>query len=201
MPDILRTRNLQNRTDEFRSLTSVLRSRQAKSKSQQQQSTPPAPPRPSQSAHSQFSRQAIEIGLEIKQVAQELEQLALLARRKTLFDDRSTEIANLTNKVKGRIAGINTKITTLQRTSQSQPTKQRQLAEHNANVVMSLQSQLATTSTTFKDVLELRSQNLKASSDRRDQLMVPNKGPGFISSGKQTLRIGVAVLQCGRLHH
>ncbi|KAJ1750902.1 Integral membrane protein SED5 [Coemansia sp. RSA 1290] len=49
----------------------------------------------------------------------------------------------------------------------------QQTTEHHANVVLSLQSQLAGTSTTFKDVLELRSESLKESGQRREQFIGP----------------------------
>ncbi|KAJ1921188.1 Integral membrane protein SED5 [Mycoemilia scoparia] len=184
MTTTTRTKNLRNRTDEFRSLTNVLRKRQAKS-----QNLKIDDPKNMRAKHSLFASQAGEIGGEIQQVTQELEQLALLARRKTLFDDKSAEIANLTNNVKERIAVINSKISALQKsTAQNTNTNGRHVAEHNANVVMSLQSQLATTSTAFKDVLEIRSQNLKATSDRRDQLMIPKNESKFMASGSPLYR-------------
>lgn len=45
----------------------------------------------------------------------------------------------------------------------------RQVMEHNENVVASLQSKLADTSLTFKDVLEVRTQNMKAAKSREAQ--------------------------------
>ncbi|KAJ1934932.1 Integral membrane protein SED5 [Kickxella alabastrina] len=47
----------------------------------------------------------------------------------------------------------------------------QQASEHHSNIVVSLQSQLAGTSTVFKDVLELRSESLKASGNRKDQFI------------------------------
>jgi syntaxin 5 len=45
-----------------------------------------------------------------------------------------------------------------QRNTQSKSAEGKQLDEHNHNVVMLLQSKLANTSMTFKDVLEVRTQ-------------------------------------------
>ncbi|KAJ2640998.1 Integral membrane protein SED5 [Coemansia sp. RSA 1694] len=47
----------------------------------------------------------------------------------------------------------------------------QQASEHHTNIVMSLQSQLASTSTVFKDVLEMRSERLKASGSRKEQFI------------------------------
>lgn len=47
--------------------------------------------------------------------------------------------------------------------------------EHNNNVVMMLQSKLATTSMTFKDVLELRTQVFITFSDVTGQANDPTK--------------------------
>ena len=112
-------------------------------------------------------------------------QLLLVAKRKTLFDDRPVEISvrpsvsrvwrgfpaqrirrtqELTYIIKQDIANINKQIAQLQayvkeRKAQSSKSPEgKQLEEHNHNVVMLLQSKLADTSMTFKDVLEIRTQ-------------------------------------------
>jgi syntaxin 5 len=112
-------------------------------------------------------------------------QLTLVAKRKTLFDDRPVEISvglvslpvhdvqkhtmwfpltqELTFIIKQDIAGINTQIAALQsfvkqRKAQGSSAEGKQVDEHKNNVVMLLQSKLATTSMTFKDVLEVRTQ-------------------------------------------
>jgi syntaxin 5 len=101
----------------------------------------------------------------------------------------------LTFIIKQDIAHINKQIAGLQsyvkqRNSQgsSKSVEGKQIEEHNHNVVMLLQSKLATTSMTFKDVLEVRTQvskgklvsvvipdvfhqNMKESKDRTEQFM------------------------------
>lgn len=135
-----------------------------------------------------------------------------MAKRKTLFDDRPVEISvrsgpdsrmeqpadglqqELTFIIKQDIASINKQIASLQayikqRKAQSTSVEGKQIDEHNHNVVMLLQSKLATTSMSFKDVLEVRtqvciplllcrinpnvslSQNMKESKDRTEQFM------------------------------
>ena len=71
----------------------------------------------------------------------------------------------LTFIIKQDIAHINKQIAGLQsyvkqRNAQgsSRSVEGKQIEEHNHNVVMLLQSKLATTSMTFKDVLEVRTQ-------------------------------------------
>ncbi|PIA16282.1 t-SNARE [Coemansia reversa NRRL 1564] len=161
---------LRDRTTEYRSLVAALRKRQ--------QSL--ATPEDKDNYHSatsfgEFSRHAGAIGKEIQNTAQLLEQLATLARGKTIFEDRTTEINGLTNQVKQRIATINGKIMSLQNLQRKQTgsrdNDRQQAYEHRTNVVVSLQSQLANTSTTFKDVLELRSESLKESGSRKEQFI------------------------------
>jgi syntaxin 5 len=112
-------------------------------------------------------------------------QLTPVAKRKTLFDDRPVEISvglvllpvhdyimwfrlaqELTFIIKQDIASINTQIAALQsfvkqRKAQGSSVEGKQIDEHKNNVVMLLQSKLATTSMTFKDVLEVRTQARK----------------------------------------
>ncbi|KAI9479287.1 Integral membrane protein SED5 [Coemansia sp. RSA 989] len=161
-------KSLRDRTQEYRSLATALRKRQ--------QHTPEPRHRSSNASFGDFSRQASSIGKEIQSTALVLEKLATLARSKTIFDDRTDEINGLTTQVKQRIAAINGKIMTLQQLQRRQNGAghgTQQTTEHHANVVLSLQSQLAGTSTTFKDVLELRSESLKESGQRREQFIGP----------------------------
>jgi syntaxin 5 len=71
----------------------------------------------------------------------------------------------LTYIIKQDIAGINKQIAALQTHVKQQNAQKstktsegKQVDEHNNNVVMLLQSKLASTSMTFKDVLEVRTQ-------------------------------------------
>ncbi|PCH33894.1 t-SNARE [Wolfiporia cocos MD-104 SS10] len=127
---------------------------------------------------SEFSKMASAIAKDISSTTIKLGKLAQLAKRKTLFDDRPVEISELTYIIKQDIANINKQIASLQssvkqRNAQgaSKTPEGKQLEEHNHNVVMLLQSKLADTSMTFKDVLEIRTQNMKESKDRTEQFM------------------------------
>lgn len=89
-----------------------------------------------------------------------------MAKRKTLFDDKSTEISELIYVIKHDIAELNGDIGKLQafvkqRRSNSHIGKGKkgsELNEHSDNVVVLLQSKLANASMGFKEVLEIRTQ-------------------------------------------
>ncbi|RSH92454.1 cis-Golgi t-SNARE syntaxin [Saitozyma podzolica] len=125
---------------------------------------------------SEFGRMAGGIAKDINSTTLKLQKLAQLARRKTLFDDRPIEISELTYIIRQDIASLNTQIAALQSYVRAQKaggtgSNAKQVEEHNSNVVMLLQSRLANMGMGFKDVLELRTQNMKASKDRTEQFM------------------------------
>ncbi|KAJ2655797.1 Integral membrane protein SED5 [Coemansia sp. RSA 1199] len=164
-----KAKTLRDRTAEYRSLVTALRNRQ-------QSPLPPATKSKNpQVSFGEFSKHAGVIGQDIQSTTLLLEQLAKLARGKTIFDDKTREINALTTQVKQRIAAINGKIMSLQQLQRQQNGSHggHQATEHHSNVVLSLQSQLASTSTVFKDVLELRSESLKESGSRKEQFIGP----------------------------
>jgi len=169
---------VQDRTNEFRACVESIRSRSS------------LPPRGSEAkqrllqssrggaSKSEFTRVASAIGKDISSTTVKLGKLAQLAKRKTLFDDRPVEISELTYIIKQdianinkQIAGLQTSIKQLNASGASKSPEGKQLEEHNHNVVMLLQSKLADTSMSFKDVLEIRTQNMKESKDRTEQFM------------------------------
>ena len=104
-----------------------------------------------------------------------LERLAQLAKRKTLFDDRPVEIAELTYVIKQDLSALNGQISALQTLSKSQHPQVRgaqdQEGEHNKNVVVLLQGKLADVGANFKEVLEVRTKNIQASRSRQDNFV------------------------------
>ncbi|KAG0369400.1 snare Sed5 [Gamsiella multidivaricata] len=124
---------------------------------------------------SEFTLMASLINKDIHAAAGKLQKLARLAKRKTLFDDRPVEISELIYIIKQDIAKLNKQIAHLQSYLKEQSAKStssgKQAVEHNANVVVMLQSRLAAQTSAFKDVLELRTENMKATKDRREQFM------------------------------
>lgn len=169
---------VQDRTNEFKACVDSIRSRSSypgrggtKDKLLQQSN---GHSKPKGGAKSEFSRMAMAIGKEISSTTLKLQKLAQLAKRKTLFDDRPVEISELTFIIKQDIANINKQLAALQAHVKSQQAGKggsKQIEEHNANVVTLLQSKLMSTSMTFKDVLEIRTQNMKETKDRTEQFM------------------------------
>lgn len=95
-----------------------------------------------------------------------------MAKRKTLFDDRPAEIQELTYIIKGDLNSLNQQIARLQEISKSQrkSTTGKHLLSHSSNMVVALQAKLANMSSDFKQVLEVRTENLKQQKNRRDQV-------------------------------
>ncbi|KAI8927597.1 t-SNARE [Entophlyctis helioformis] len=125
---------------------------------------------------SEFTRAAAAIGREINSTMTRLQKLTLLAKRKSLFDDRPVEINELIYVIKQDIARVNLQIGKLSEylaksgdSGSSRLVSNRQTKEHSHNVITSLQSKLASTSDTFKHILELRFENMKEQKNRRDQ--------------------------------
>lgn len=178
-----------DRTSEFHSTLASIKSRSSlpstssstKGKSEAKQPLIPkengrSTPKSGQGSKSEFGRMAGGIAKDINSTTLKLQKLAQLAKRKTLFDDRPIEISELTYVIRQDIASLNTQIASLQSYIRAQKQPQvaagkGQVEEHNSNVVMMLQSRLADMGMGFKDVLELRTQNMKASKDRSEQFM------------------------------
>ncbi|KAI4528958.1 t-SNARE [Schizophyllum commune Loenen D] len=175
---------IQDRTNEFRSCVESIRTRS---------SLPPARQRllngKQPGGKSEFARMASAIGKDISSTSLKLGKLAQLAKRKTLFDDRPVEISELTFIIKQDIANINKQIAALQSYVKQHNShgRAKQIDEHNNNVVMLLQSKLANTSMTFKDVLEIRTQNMKESKDRTEQFMYSASTSASSTSGSSSL--------------
>ncbi|WFD27191.1 Integral membrane protein SED5 [Malassezia nana] len=121
------------------------------------------------SAHAQFSQRARAVARDLTTTTAKLDRLSQLARRKTLFDDRPVEISELTYIIKHDIAGLNRQLAELQQLSGPSHRGKNRTDEHRSNVMTMLQSTLAQTTNNFQEILEVRTQNMKASKDRSEQ--------------------------------
>ncbi|GAA96134.1 hypothetical protein E5Q_02794 [Mixia osmundae IAM 14324] len=186
-----------SRTAEFKSCVETIRLRSAHLPSEHKQRLlPSGSSQPAQ--RTEFARQAAQIGKDIQSTTAKLGKLAQLAKRKTLFDDRPVEISELTYIIKQDINNLNAQIAKLQlvvRSGQAQAggsgKGSKQVEEHNNNVVMMLQGTLAKTSMNFKDVLEVRTQNMKATKSRTEQFGYstqpgPSAGPASVLRARST---------------
>lgn len=146
---------------------------------------------------SEFAIRASGISKEIVETTSMLQRLALLAKRKTLFDDKPVEISELTFVIKQKVSKINKSILALQEYVKSnrlasdpnvnnnsaasawggggggasRRKNEQQLAEHANNVVVSLQGKLTEVTTGFEEVLEVRIKNIQASKNRTEQFI------------------------------
>jgi len=152
------------RTVEYKSIVQAKRSRQTGAYVKQNGAVDVKTQR------SQFNTAAGSIGKNIASTCEKLEKLTILASNKSLFDDHSTEIAQLTRIVKEDIGGLNAAIGQLQTFCRNSiPQTNKHVNQHSSSVVVCLQSKLADMSTSFKGVLETRTENLKQQKQRRDQ--------------------------------
>ncbi|OLL23160.1 Integral membrane protein sed5 [Neolecta irregularis DAH-3] len=156
----------QNRTAEFLSCVASARPNSHAFSTESLIQLPPA--------KSDFFKHASQIGKDLNTTVQKLERLAQLAKRKTLFDDRPVEISELTYIIKQDIAHLNLSISELGKNSKLLKGKRKQTAEHHENVIVLLQSKLANTSIGFKDILEIRTKNMKESRSRTEQFISDN---------------------------
>ncbi|KAI8904073.1 t-SNARE, partial [Gorgonomyces haynaldii] len=150
---------MQDRTQEFLSCVQSLRTNVH------------TPLLPKVSSKSEFTQAASVIAKEINQTMSKLQKLAQLAKKKSLFEDRPIEINELIYIIKQDIAKINAQIGQLSEyLGKQDPSKlQGKTKEHSHNVITSLQTKLATTSDQFKDVLQIRFENMKEQKQRREE--------------------------------
>ncbi|XP_050423212.1 syntaxin-5 [Adelges cooleyi] len=125
-------------------------------------------------SYGEFMLIAKSVGINISNTYAKLEKLTLLAKRKSLFNDRPQEIQELTYIIKEDLNSLNQQIARLQDVAKLQKASQnnsgrKHLLSHESSVVISLQSKLANISNEFKQVLEIRTKNLKHAKSRRDQ--------------------------------
>lgn len=121
----------------------------------------------------------------------ELMESLIVAKRKSLFDDKPVEIAELTYVIKQDLSSINSQIGSLQALVRSQHPNTSKLGEgqegeHAKNVVVMLQGKLADVSVGFKEILEVRTKNIQASRSRTENF-VSNVG-GRAGEGEFRLR-------------
>lgn len=119
---------------------------------------------------SEFTNIAKRIGKDLANTFAKLEKLTILAKRKAIFDDKPLEIQELTYIIKQDINSLNDQIAQLQQLAKSQRSQNgKHLQTHSNTVVVALQSKLASMSNDFRQVLEVRTENLKHQKSRREQ--------------------------------
>ncbi|KAJ2959272.1 hypothetical protein NQZ79_g5209 [Umbelopsis isabellina] len=164
---------IRNRTQEFQAVASRLSSRNnLNDRRAQINLVQHVPKRGNVSA---FTVTARELARHLRITEQELGKLKSLTNRRTLFDEKPVEISELTYVIKQNISKLNHGIAALQSTTKQGARLPHQVHEHHNEVISGLQSRLANASVAFKEVLEQRTENLKASKERRDQFFQSNE--------------------------
>ncbi|KDP32322.1 hypothetical protein JCGZ_13247 [Jatropha curcas] len=119
---------------------------------------------------SEFNKRASKIGFGIHQTSQKLSKLAKLAKRTSVFDDPTTEIQELTAVIKQDITALNAAVVDLQLLCNSQNESgniSSDTSTHSTTVVDNLKNRLMSATKEFKEVLTMRTENLKVHENRR----------------------------------
>ncbi|KAI5967125.1 sed5 [Candida theae] len=176
--------SIQNRTVEFHQCVNTYEKINRK---QQHQSNARIKPQAQDQPHkkSHFSQQASVIAKDISHVTELLSKLALLAKRKPMFDDKPIEIGELTYVIKQDIFKIETSIQNLQKymKGESSITIDSQTSQFSKNVLTLLNSKMKNVSGEFKNVLEIRQKN---------EIMNKNRQENFLSSVSNSRRLNSA---------
>ncbi|KAL5729384.1 Syntaxin-32 [Ranunculus cassubicifolius] len=127
-------------------------------------------PRSAVAIQSEFNKRASKIGFGIHQTSQKLAKLAKLAKRTSVFDDPTVEIQELTAVIKQDITALNSAVVDLQLVCNSQNESgniSRDTTSHSTTVVDNLKNRLMSATKEFKEVLTMRTENLKVHENRR----------------------------------
>ncbi|KAL3746669.1 hypothetical protein ACJRO7_015598 [Eucalyptus globulus] len=163
--------SFRDRTQEFQSIAERLK---------KSVSSGPGPNGPSSSSkteeqrsgvalQSEFNRRASKIGFGIHQTSQKLAKLAKLAKRTSVFDDPTMEIQELTAVIKQDITALNSAVVDLQflSNSRNESVVSSDTTSHSTTVVDDLKNRLMSATKEFKEVLTMRTENLKVHENRR----------------------------------
>ncbi|KAL0447476.1 UNVERIFIED_CONTAM: syntaxin [Sesamum latifolium] len=163
--------SLRDRTQEFLGIAErVKKSYSLQNGPSSSGSKPEEPPRSAMAMQSEFNRRASKIGFGIHQTSQKLAKLAKLAKRTSVFDDPTVEIQELTTVIKQDITALNSAVVDLQFLSSSRNEREHistDTTTHSTTVVDDLKNRLMSATKEFKDVLTMRTENLKVHESRR----------------------------------
>lgn len=157
---------IQNRTFEFQQCVASFDKINKRQNVAQRQSNAPV-------KKSKFSQQASIIAKDIAHTTELLLKLALLAKRKPLFDDRPVEIGELTYVIKQDIFKIEQSLQNLQKFAKGDSSIQvdSQITQYSKNVLNLLNLKMKNVSGEFKNVLELRQKNELLNKSRKENFL------------------------------
>lgn len=146
----------------------------------------------STAGQSEFARRAAKIGMGIHSTSQKLQRLAQLAKQTSMFDDPAEQINELATIVKQDIQALNQSITDLQTFSAGGSNKQS--ADHSHTVIDSLRTRLKDATKEFRDVLTLRTDNLKLHQERKSLFTSASEASGLASRDSIFVQPGASFL-------
>jgi syntaxin 5 len=158
---------LKDRTNEFNMLAEGIKAKKVPTVSKRIKKT---------QEKSNFSNIAAQIGLGIAATTEKLDRLTKLAKRKSLFDDPSVEIQELTTVINQDIKNINNQIAVLQQFKDS-ANRNKQSETHTDTVVNTLKNKLQKTTKGFTQVLEIRTENLKVQQREKENFTGSSLSP------------------------
>ncbi|ESW09079.1 hypothetical protein PHAVU_009G098500 [Phaseolus vulgaris] len=162
--------SFRDRTHEFHSIAESLKKPGSAQNGQSGNSSRLEEQRSAIANQSEFNRRASKIGFGIHQTSQKLGKLAKLAKRTSVFDDPTMEIQELTGVIKQDITALNSAVVDLQLLSNSRNESgnaSTDTTSHSTTVVDDLKTRLMGATKEFKDVLTMRTENLKVHENRR----------------------------------
>lgn len=185
-----------NRTAEFAAIVEAARAARAKSGAPPLK--PALPSTGATGARSDFTRLAALVSGDIAQTSVKLSKLTALAQRRSLFDDPTAEIQELTFVIKQDLGALNARLEDLQRLRDAtRRSSNKQAGDHSENVVDSLKSRLGATAEGFKSVLKMRTESLVAQQDRRSQFMGSSVSAPFGASASGAMNSNAVALDLG----
>ncbi|KAL4320115.1 hypothetical protein GQ457_18G004000 [Hibiscus cannabinus] len=173
MPVKVAQSSFRDRTPEFQSVAERLRksfSSGADQNGPSSSSSRTAEQRSVVAHQSEFNRRASKIGFGIHQTSQKLSKLAKLAKRTSVFDDPTMEIQEITAVIKQDITALNSAVVDLQLFCNSRNEGggvSSDISSHSTTVVDDLKNRLMSATKEFKEVLTMRTENLKVHENRR----------------------------------
>jgi len=155
-----------DRTQEFAALAEQLSSSQRPAS--HRSSAPSTHPRSAVDGH--FNSLAADIGLFLDYARSKLQELGKLVRQKGIFNDKTSEIQELSFDVKTAITSLNSKLETLTNLAESASASalNRHYHTHHTNVVETLKTRLLELTKDFKDTLQIRAETMKQQDSRRN---------------------------------
>mmetsp|Transcript_48904 Transcript_48904/g.97226 ORF Transcript_48904/g.97226 Transcript_48904/m.97226 type:complete len:278 (-) Transcript_48904:59-892(-) len=136
---------------------------------------PAAANAPPPQAQSELNAWSAQIGSEIHAASLKVQDLRKKAKKKSIFDDKSSEINEITSNVKQEIQSLGGKIEALEKKVKgSGPNRNYQA--HSTNMVDTLKTRLMEVTKDFKDALENRTKALQHQ-DKRKNLYGGSLGP------------------------